>query len=202
MSALPLFYPIVNSLHWLERLLPLGAQLIQLRLKDCPADEVRLAVRAALAACRAHDAQLVVNDYWQEALDAGADFIHLGQQDLDNADLAEIHRRGLRLGISTHDYAELERALSLHPSYVALGPVYTTTSKLMPWAPQGLDRVREWKQRIGALPLVAIGGLTPERAPACLAAGADVLAVMSDFTRQADPAARIARWQRITRAHA
>lgn len=202
MSALPAFYPIVDSAAWVQRLLPVGVKLIQLRLKDRPGYAVRHAIREALAACHAHDAQLVVNDHWREALDAGADFIHLGQGDLDPADLPEIHRRGVRLGISTHDEAELERALTLAPAYVALGPIYPTTSKAMPWAPQGLDRIAAWKQRIGRLPLVAIGGLTPERAAGCLAAGADAVAVMSDLSGHAEPEARARTWLALARHHA
>ena len=111
--------------------------------------------------------QLVVNDYWQLALEEGCDFVHLGQGDLAGADLAALRRAGVRLGVSTHDHAELERALALHPDYVALGPIYPTLLKVMPWAPQGLARLSEWKRRIGALPLVAIGGLTPSAWRGC-----------------------------------
>lgn len=202
MSALPAFYPIVDSVVWVRHLLPTGMKLIQLRIKDRPDDETRHAIREALTACHAHGAQLVVNDHWREALDAGADFIHLGQGDLDTADLPEIHRRGLRLGISTHDEAELERALCFAPTYVALGPIYPTTAKVMPWAPQGLERIAQWKEHIGRLPLVAIGGITPERAAGCLAAGADVVAVMSDISGHADPAQRTREWLALTRGHA
>jgi thiamine-phosphate pyrophosphorylase len=202
MSRLDPCYPIVDSAAWVQRLLPVGVKLIQLRIKDRPGHAIRHAIGEALAACRAHGAQLVVNDHWREALDAGADFIHLGQGDLDTADLAEIRRRGARLGISTHDEAELERALGCAPAYVALGPIYPTTAKLMPWAPQGLARIAAWKQRIGRLPLVAIGGLTPPRAAGCLAAGADVVAVMGDVSGHADPAQRARAWLRLTRDRA
>lgn len=202
MSTLAPFYPIVDSAAWVQRLLPLGVQLIQLRLKDRPGYEIRHAIRAALAASHAHGAQLVVNDHWREALDAGADFIHLGQGDLDEADLDEIHHHGVRLGISTHDEAELERALALAPAYVALGPIYPTTAKPMPWAPQGLARIAAWKARIGRLPLVAIGGLTQERASGCFAAGADSVAVMSDISSHADPEQHTREWLRLTRGQA
>ena len=110
--------------------------------------------------------QLIVNDYWRLALAAGCDFVHLGQADLEGADLQALRRAGVRVGVSTHDEAELERALGLAPDYVALGPIYHTTLKVMPWAPQGLQRIGVWKRRIGALPLVAIGGVTLERLPA------------------------------------
>lgn len=200
MSALPAFYPVVDSVDALRRLLPVGVKLVQLRIKQRPDDELRLAVRAAVASCRMHDAQLVVNDHWRAALDAGADFIHLGQEDLHDADLAAIRRRGLRLGISTHDHAELERALALEPAYVALGPVYATASKAMACAPQGLARVRAWKRRLDRLPLVAIGGITLERAGEVLAAGADCVASIGDLARAPDPAARASAWLRATGA--
>ena len=194
MITLPPFYPIVDSAEWVGRLAPLGIALVQLRLKAQPAEVIRREVHAALAVCRWQGVQLVVNDHWQIALDEGADFIHLGQQDLLAADLPAIRTRGVKLGISTHDHAELERALALAPDYVALGPIYPTTLKAMPWAPQGLPRIGEWKRRIGARPLVAIGGITLERAAGCFDAGADSVAMVSDVTRHPDPTLRVTDW--------
>jgi thiamine-phosphate pyrophosphorylase len=202
MSRLDPFYPVVDSAAWVQRLLPLGVRLVQLRIKDAPEARLRTDIRAALAACRAHAAQLVVNDHWQLALEAGADFVHLGQEDLDAADLPALRRAGVRIGLSTHDAAELERALALAPDYIALGPVYPTTLKRMPWSPQGLPRLGEWKRKIGALPLVAIGGITLERAAGCLDAGADAVAMVSDITRHTDPDARTRDWLRATRGRA
>jgi thiamine-phosphate pyrophosphorylase len=137
---------------------------------------------------------LILNDHWDVAIETGADFIHLGQDDLCHADLTAIKRAGIRIGVSTHDDQELAAALAVEPEYVALGPVYETKLKAMPWAPQGLDRIKEWRAKIGPLPLVAIGGLTPESAPGVVAAGADSLAVITDFMTAADPEARIALW--------
>ncbi|GAB4365851.1 MAG: thiamine phosphate synthase [Kiloniellaceae bacterium] len=194
------FYPIVDSSDWLRRLLPSGIKLVQLRLKNLSDDNIRREVRVAKALCQAAGCQLILNDYWRTAIDAGCDYVHLGQEDLDGADLGAIRRAGIRLGVSTHDDGELERALALQPDYVALGPVYPTVLKQMKWAPQGLARVGEWKRRIGAIPLVAIGGLTVERAPAVLAAGADVVSVVTDITRNADPEARTRAWLAATRA--
>ncbi|ODT96784.1 MAG: thiamine-phosphate diphosphorylase [Rhodanobacter sp. SCN 67-45] len=194
MNAFPAFYPIVDSADWVGRLAPLGVRLLQLRIKEQPPELIRREVRAALAICRARHVQLAVNDHWQIALDEGADFIHLGQQDLLAADLPAIRARGVKLGISTHDHAELERALALAPDYVALGPIYPTTLKAMPWAPQGLPRIGEWKRRIGARPLVAIGGITLERAAGCFDAGADSVAMVSDVTRHPDPTLRVTDW--------
>src|SRR5262245_60912547 len=194
------FYPIVESAAWVERLARLGAQLIQLRVKDQPVDVVRAHVRAARKACESYGAQLVVNDYWQIAIEESCDFVHLGQEDLDGADLEAIRSAGMRLGVSSHDYAELERALSTEPAYVALGPIYPTLLKKMKWAPQGLFRITEWKQLVGEVPLVAIGGITVERLPQVFAAGADVAAVVTDIVRNEDPFARTREWIAATRA--
>jgi thiamine-phosphate pyrophosphorylase len=175
-------------------------RLLQLRIKDAPEATLRREIQAARAHCVAAGVQLIVNDYWQLALDAGCDFVHLGQGDLDAADLAALRRQGVRLGVSTHDEAELEHALALSPDYVALGPIYPTLLKVMPWAPQGLARIGAWKRRVGELPLVAIGGLTLERLPAVFAAGADVAAVVTDIVRAAQPEARARQWLAVAEA--
>ncbi len=158
--------------------------------------------RDARGAGDLHDsgAALVVNDYWRVAIDEGAPWIHLGQSDLDEADVGAIRKAGVKLGVSTHDEAELERALKLEPDYVALGPIYFTRLKAMAFAPQGLERIGEWKRRIGAIPLVAIGGLTVERAKLCLAAGADIVSVVTDITLHPDPEARAREWVAATRS--
>jgi thiamine-phosphate pyrophosphorylase len=194
---LPPFYPIVDSAAWVERLTRLGARLIQLRVKDQPDDVLRQELLAAKKICGRAGAQLIVNDYWQLALDESCDFVHLGQGDLDTADLQALRKSHVRIGISTHDHAELERALALQPDYIALGPIYPTVLKQMPWAPQGLERITEWKHRIGNLPLVAIGGLTVERVPGVFAAGADSAAVVTDIVRNADPDRRTREWIEI-----
>jgi thiamine-phosphate pyrophosphorylase len=194
---MPRVYPVVDSAAWVRRLLPLGVRLVQLRIKDAAAPMVMAQLREARACCRAAGAQLIVNDHWQAALECGCDFVHLGQGDLDGADLEALRRAQVRIGISTHDERELERALALQPAYVALGPVYPTLLKAMPWQPQGLARLGQWKRRIGALPLVAIGGLTLERLPGVFAAGADVAAVVTDLVRAADPDERTRQWLRL-----
>ncbi len=171
-----------------------GARLVQLRAKSEDMNWLRTQIADALQACRMVGAQLVVNDHWALAIELGADFVHLGQEDLLRADLVALRRAGIRLGISTHDPAELDRALEAQADYVALGPIWPTTLKVMPWASQGLDRIGEWKRRIGCLPLVAIGGITLQRLPKCLAAGADVVAVVNDVVNHADPRARAAAW--------
>ncbi len=187
------FYPVLPDITWLERLVPLGVRFVQLRLKDAPEPEVRSQINAAMALCEQHGAKLVINDYWREAIDLGADFLHLGQEDLAAADVPAIRQAGIRLGVSSHDHDELAKALAVQPDYVALGPIYETKLKKMKWAPQGLNRVREWKAAIPC-PLVAIGGITLERAPDVLAAGADSIAVVTDLVTHADPEARTREW--------
>ncbi|UWR65492.1 thiamine phosphate synthase [Phaeobacter inhibens] len=188
------FYLIVGHVSQLELLVPHGVRLVQLRLKDRPEQEIRRQIARARDFCAVHGAQLVVNDHWQVALDLNCGFIHLGQEDMDSADFAALRRKGVRFGLSTHDEAELERALSHAPDYVALGPVYETLLKKMEWAPQGVDRVRRWKEMAGRTPLVAIGGLTPERLPGVFAAGADSAAVVTDILQATDPEARTREW--------
>ena len=143
------FYPIFDSADWLERMLPLGVKLVQLRVKDRPEIEVAREIARAKRLCAAAGCVLVVNDYWKLAIAEGCDFLHLGQEDLDTADLGAIRKAGLKLGVSSHDEAELERALATEPDYVALGPVYPTILKQMRFGPQGLERLGEWKRRIG-----------------------------------------------------
>ncbi|RCW83942.1 thiamine phosphate synthase [Paracoccus lutimaris] len=194
----PRFYPIFDSADWLRRALPLGVRLVQIRLKDLPPDRLLGELALCRALCHDHGATLVVNDHWQAAMDLDCDFIHLGQEDLDTADLPAIRKAGLRLGISTHDHAELDRAMALGPDYIALGPVWPTILKKMKWEQQGLERVSEWRRLVGATPLVAIGGVTPERALEAFAAGADIASVVTDITLNPDPESRIRDWLRVT----
>lgn len=196
--SLPRFYPIFERADWLRRALPLGVRLVQLRIKDLSGAALRAEIAAARDLCRAHGAVLVVNDHWQAAVDLGCDWVHLGQEDLDTADIAAIRRAGIRLGLSTHDHAELERALALGPDYVALGPVYPTILKKMKWHEQGLDRLTEWKRLIGETPLVAIGGMTVERAQGAFDAGADIVSAVTDITLNPDPEARVREWIEVT----
>jgi len=192
------FYLIIDRADWLPRLQPQGVRLVQLRIKDQPDAVVRAEIATSRAFCAKAGIQLIVNDYWRIAIDEGCDFVHLGQGDLDGADIAAIRRHGLRLGVSTHDETELDRALSIAPDYVALGPVFPTVLKVMAWGPQGVGRVSDWKRLVGATPLVAIGGLTPERGRLVLEAGADSAAVVTDVLRHADPEGRAREWVAAT----
>lgn len=188
------FYPVVDSVAWVARLTKLGAGTIQLRAKDLDDAAALAIVKEALAVTEGTPTRLVVNDYWRAAIDAGAQHLHLGQEDLAEADVPAIRRAGLTLGISTHDEDELDNALRQKPDYIALGPIFPTTLKAMRFAPQGIERITAWKLDIGDIPLVAIGGIKLEQAEMIFAAGANSIAVVSDVTQNADPDARVRAW--------
>ncbi|HVQ11079.1 MAG TPA: thiamine phosphate synthase [Methyloceanibacter sp.] len=192
-GALDPFYPVLPDAAWVARIAGQGAKFIQLRLKDMPPPAIKTEIAGALEVASAHGCQLVVNDYWREAIELGADYVHLGQGDLVGADLGAIRAAGIRIGISTHSYTELDAALAAKPNYIALGPIYSTKLKVMPWQPQGLDRIGEWRARIHC-PLVAIGGITLERTPEVLAAGASSAAVVTDIVMSDDPELRTKAW--------
>ena len=188
------FYPVVDSVAWVARLAKLGVGTVQLRAKELDDGAALQMVSDALAATKGTQTKLVVNDYWRAAIVAGAKHLHLGQEDLGQADPGAIREAGLTLGISTHDDDELATALAAKPDYVALGPIFPTTLKSMRFAPQGIAKIAEWKKRIGNIPLVAIGGIKLEHAADIFAAGADSIAVVSDVTQAADPDARVRDW--------
>lgn len=199
MLTLDPFYPIVPDTAWLERLLPKGIKLVQLRIKESAPNALKAEISRAVELCKAYDCQLVVNDYWREAIAAGADFVHLGQEDLKAADLPSIRAAGMRIGISTHSEDELATALRADPDYIALGPIYPTKLKAMPWEPQGLERIKQWRGRITCA-LVAIGGITLERVAGVLAAGADSAAVITDIVTSEDPERQTQNWLHATEA--
>src|SRR6201996_5258381 len=188
------FYPVVDSVAWVARLALLGVGTIQLRAKNLNDTDALQLVTDALDVIKGTRAKLVVNDYWRAAIEAQAQHLHLGQEDLVDADLKAIRDAGLTLGVSTHDDDELTAALKAKPDYVALGPIFFTTLKSMRFAPQGVPKITEWKKQIGAIPLVAIGGIKFEHAAEIFAAGADSIAVVSDVTQNADPEARVRQW--------
>ena len=188
------FYAVVDTVAWVERLTKLGVGTIQLRAKNLNDADALAIVEDALAATKGTNTRLVVNDYWRAAIAARAKHLHLGQEDLADADLKAIRAAGLTLGLSTHDDKELATALRAKPDYVALGPIFPTTLKSMRFAPQGIAKITEWKRRVGNIPLVAIGGIKFEHAAEIFAAGADSIAVVSDVTQNADPDARVRQW--------
>jgi thiamine-phosphate pyrophosphorylase len=195
------FYPVVDTLDWVRRLAGLGVGTVQLRAKDLNDGEALQLVSDALEIVKGTPTRLVINDYWRAAIVAGAEHVHLGQEDLAEADVNEIRKAGLTLGLSTHDDTELETALAAEPDYVALGPIFPTTLKSMRFAPQGIAKIAEWKKRVGNIPLVAIGGIKLEQAAEIFAAGADSIAVVSDVTQNPDPDARVKAWlEQVTEA--
>lgn len=181
-------YPVVPSAEWVERMLDCGVRTVQLRVKDAAPDTLRAEVARAVAAGRRYpDARVFINDHWQIAAEAGAYGVHLGQEDLDTADLAAIARAGMRLGLSSHGYFEMLRALHVRPSYLALGPVFATATKAVAAPPQGLARIARYARFAGPqAPLVAIGGIGRDTLPAVLAAGVGGVAVVSAVTGAAD----------------
>jgi thiamine-phosphate pyrophosphorylase len=193
------FYPIFDSADWIERLVPLGIKLVQLRIKDQTPETIHTEIRRAKEVCARHDCTLIINDYWEVAIEEDCDYIHLGQEDLDTADIDAIRSANTRLGISTHDKTELARALALEPDYIALGPIYPTILKQMKWKQQGLDKLTTWRNLIGDTPLIAIGGMNIERAAGAYDAGADVVSAVTDITLHQNPEQRIRDWLAATR---
>ena len=198
MIKLDPFYLIVDSADRIEKLIPLGVKLVQLRMKNVPLEVLHQHIQRAKLVCKQFHCQLIINDYWKAAIEEKCDFIHLGQEDLVDANVEKIKKAGLKLGVSTHDASELNKALEAKPDYVALGPVYQTILKKMKWQPQGLEKVTRWKKLVGDLPLVAIGGLNPERAKAVLEAGADSAAVVTDIALSENPEDRVKQWLEAT----
>ena len=180
------FYPIVDSLEWLERLIKWGVPSVQLRLKNLSIKQCQFIIRRAVEMTQDSDIQLFINDYWEIAVDCGAYGVHLGQGDVESADIAFIRNAGLRLGVSTHSYSELARAISVRPSYIALGPIFPTTSKIMPFAPQGIDTLKQWRSLVQT-DLVAIGGINLNNISKVLNCPVDGVAVISAITQAEDP---------------
>ncbi|WP_158368042.1 thiamine phosphate synthase [Candidatus Williamhamiltonella defendens] len=176
-------YPVVNSLAWLVRMLDVGVTTVQLRIKDQPEARVTADIEAAVLLGRKYGARVFINDYWRIAIRYGAYGVHLGQEDMHHVDAAAIYRAGLRLGLSTHDESELERALTWHPSYITLGHIFPTATKEMPSRPQGLETLRRLAARLTHMPTVAISGITLDRVEAVLACGVGSVAVVSAITR-------------------
>lgn len=185
-------YPVVDSVDWVRKLRDWGVPSVQIRIKDLQGEALKEALAAAVDLCRDSDTRLFINDYWQHAIELGAYGVHLGQEDLDDADVAAIQAAGLRLGISTHSYAEIARAVGLKPSYIALGPIYDTQSKVMAFSAQGLEQLRRWVELLGDdYPLTAIGGIDQQRVPEVLATGVGSCAMISAVTMADDPQAAV-----------
>jgi hydroxymethylpyrimidine kinase/phosphomethylpyrimidine kinase/thiamine-phosphate diphosphorylase len=179
-------YPVVDSSDWIKKLVEEGIKTIQLRIKDATDEQKNKEIKQAMSVCD-DSVAFFVNDYWQHVIEHQAYGVHLGQEDLHDANLIEIEQAGLRLGVSTHSYWELARALAVNPSYIALGPVFETTSKMMPWTPQGVQRVEQWTRLLAdTYPLVAIGGINQQRAEQLHKTGVGSVAMISAITKAED----------------
>lgn len=192
------FYPVVDSVEWLQRLLPLGVRTAQLRIKNLGGAELEKEIIAAIALAKRTNTRLFINDFWQLAIKHGAYGVHLGQEDLLNATLESIAAAGLRVGLSTHSYAELAAAKALQPSYIALGPIFPTTLKTMRFAPQGMETLHLWRKFV-TCPLVAIGGIKLEQAREIYESDIDGIAVVSDITQNANPENRAKDWLKLSK---
>ena len=193
------FYPIFDTSEWLKRLLPIGIKFVQLRIKDKSKKEIQSEIKKAKLLCYDFNAQLVINDYWEMAVDEKCNFVHIGQEDLVNCDIKKLKSNNVKIGISTHDQEELKTALLHSPDYIALGPIYPTILKKMKWTQQGVDKLSEWKKQISDIPLVAIGGMTPPRSTKAFIAGADIVSAVTDITLNPDPETRVKEWLEITK---
>ncbi|MDF7675750.1 thiamine phosphate synthase [Neisseriaceae bacterium ESL0693] len=181
------FYAVVPTAEWVVRMVDIGVPTVQLRCKTLIGSALFKEIRRSVDYARDSDTQLFINDYWWEACDCGAYGVHLGQEDLDSADLVMMKKAGLRLGVSTHSHEELAHALAVCPSYVACGAIFPTATKAMPTAPQGLDKLHQYVQQAGDTPTVAIGGITLDNAREVLATGVDSLAVVRAITEASQP---------------
>ena len=179
-------YPVVDSSYWVEKLLPEGVKYIQLRIKNMHKTRLEEEIKHSVFLAKKYGATLFINDYWELAIRFGATGVHLGQEDIQEADIDAIHQSGLYLGVSTHCYYEVATAHALNPSYIACGPIYPTTSKVMSFQPQGIEQLRRWHQTLD-YPLVAIGGINLERLPDVLKIGVHGISLISAITEADDP---------------
>jgi thiamine-phosphate pyrophosphorylase len=190
-------YAVLPDAQWVGRMARAGVPTVQLRFKSDDAATIGREVHAAVDAVRGTDALLFINDHWQTAIAAGAYGVHLGQEDLDAlspAQVRQIRDAGLRLGVSTHGYAEMVRADAVSPSYIAMGAVYPTTLKKMATAPQGVARLAAYARLLRGYPLVGIGGIDAVRLPQVLATGVGSVAVVRALVTAEDPEATAAQW--------
>ncbi|NOH25614.1 thiamine phosphate synthase [Vibrio europaeus] len=196
-------YPVVDDVAWIERLLPLGINTIQLRIKNPQQADLEQQIIRAIELGRQYQAQVFINDYWQLAIKHGAYGVHLGQEDIEESNLAQLTKAGIRLGLSTHGYYELLRIVQIHPSYIALGHIFPTTTKQMPSKPQGLVRLALYQKLIDSIPYgcthegvsvstlgyptVAIGGIDQSNADQVWQTGVSSLAVVRAITLAQSP---------------
>ncbi len=190
-------YPVIDSLYWLKRLLPLGLQIIQLRIKNKTEAELDAIIAEAVDLAKPYKTRLFINDYWQLAIKHGAYGVHIGQEDLQTTPIEQIHKAGIRLGISTHGCYEFLLAQQLKPSYLAIGAIYPTKTKNMTGQIQGVENLADILNLATDIPVVAIGGINHERAPEVLATGVDSIAVVTAITEAENPEQSVALFQQM-----
>lgn len=192
-------YPVVDHVKWIERLLSLGVKTIQLRIKNQSDIFIKEQIKESVFLVNKYKAKLFINDYWQWAIEYGAYGVHLGQEDLLTADINKIYTANLRLGISTHSYFELATALFYKPSYIALGPIFATTTKKMPFQPQGIATLKRWRELVYDCQLVAIGGIDIANLTAVLNTKTDGVAVVSAILKDPEPQQKTLRFLEVIR---
>lgn len=188
-------YAVLPDAAWVARMARAGVATVQLRVKSGDPQAIEYEVRAAVSAVQGTGALLFINDHWQAAIAAGAYGVHLGQEDMELADLQQIRAAGLRLGLSSHGYAEMLRADTFSPSYLALGAVFPTTLKRMVTAPQGTARLHAYARLMRDYPLVAIGGIDNSKLAEVLASGVGSVAVVRALVAAEHPEAMAASLQ-------
>ena len=180
-------YPIVDNLEHLKKLFDTGASLIQFRVKDKSQSDILVLVKKAVELSKKYSfSKLIINDYWEAAIESGAFGVHLGQEDIKNADISTLRSSGLRLGISTHSFWEVSCALHLSPSYIACGPIFQTRVKKMPWLPQGIRNLSYWV-RILPKPLVAIGGINLNNLESVKKTGVEIISLINGISSAVSP---------------
>ena len=190
-------YPVIDSLDWLRRLLDMGVKTIQYREKSLSGDALEQAIAEAAQLGREHQARLFINDHWQLAIKHQAYGVHLGQEDVAEADLQQIKAAGLRLGISTHGYYELLKAMEYQPSYLAVGAIFPTRTKNMTGQIQGINTLRRLVALNAETPLVAIGGIDLSKAEVVAQTGVDSIAVVTAITEADDPEKSVRQFESI-----
>lgn len=183
-------YAVLPDAQWVGRMARAGVPTVQLRFKSQDPLAVAREVQASVKAVQGTGALLFINDHWRAAIEARAYGLHLGQEDLDALtpeDLRTIRASGLRLGVSTHGYAEMVRADAVSPSYIAMGAVYPTTLKQMATAPQGVARLAAYARLLRGYSQVGIGGVDAARLPDVLNTGVGSVAVVRAVVADPNP---------------
>ncbi|MCD8521266.1 MAG: bifunctional hydroxymethylpyrimidine kinase/phosphomethylpyrimidine kinase [Saccharospirillaceae bacterium] len=173
-------YGLVDNLPHLKRLLALGIDSLQWRVKN-PADDHKAQTAQAIRCAAEANVPLFINDDWELALELGALGVHLGQEDLLTADLQALAEAGIALGISTHSDWEIARARGVNPSYIAFGPVFTPLSKVLRYQPLGTEVLTLWATRFSDQRLTCIGGITAANIAQVMASGVGSVAIVTEL---------------------